>query len=109
MAKVEGLDKFRDQRLKEIISSAIYGNYDVIPEMLRELANGELDPENFKIALFSNTKLKIIEKIAEEMDIENPGSKEAWEEVTKKYSLEKIQELTDQLAEGEIKKAKHLK
>lgn len=51
-------------------------------------------------------KLKIVEKLAEQEGIENHSSKEAWNKITEKYSLEKLKSLADEIAEYEFNKIK---
>lgn len=100
---VEDIDRMGDLRIKGLIKLAMDRNADIVKQVYDNSEKENLE-ENFKSGIFSNLKLKIIESLAEEMGVANPSSKEAWDEVVEKYPIEKIQELTDELAEEELKK-----
>ncbi|MCX6765782.1 MAG: hypothetical protein NT136_02375 [Candidatus Moranbacteria bacterium] len=103
---VEDINRTGDLRLKKIMNSVVYDNYDAVTALFERVLEGSADKDQFTDAFFSNMKFKIIEKLAEQNGIENPSSKEAWNKVTEKCSLEKLKGLADEIAEYEFKKIK---
>lgn len=91
-----------DLRIKDIIKLIIARNKDVV-KLVYDNSEKENLEENFKLAVFSNMKGKIVESLAEEMGIDNLGSKEAWNKVIEKYPLDKLEELADEVIEKEFK------
>lgn len=99
---IENIDRMGDLRLEEIIYCAMNENRDLVNSLREEVEEGH-SRDNFKEALFSNLKVKIVEKLAGEMGMENPDSKDAWNQVMEEYPLEKLKELSEDVAEKELK------
>lgn len=99
---VGDIDRMGDLKIKGIIKLVIERNKD-IAKLAYDNSNKESLEEDFKLGIFSNMKPKIVESLAEEMGIDNPGSKEAWNEVIEKYPEDKLRELMDEIAKEELK------
>ena len=99
---LEDINQMGDLRIEDTIKSVIEKNQDIV-KLIYDYSDKENLEENFVAALFSNLKFKIVESLAVEMGIDNPKSKEAWQEVTKKYPLEELEKMIKEIARKEFK------
>ncbi len=103
---LEDINRMGDMKIKEIVNSVVYNlNYDVVTVMFERVFEG-MNEEEFKEMFFSNMKTKVVEELARQEGISEPSSKEAWNKIIEKYSLEKIKNFIDKVAEYEFRKFK---
>lgn len=100
---IKDIDRMGNLRIEGLIKLVMDRNADIV-KLVYDNSKKENLQEDFKLGIFSSLKLKIIDSLAEEMGVDNLSPEEVWEKVTEKYPMEKLQELSDKLAEEELKK-----
>lgn len=92
-----------DAKIKEIITSVVIGNRETVSALLERMTEGNHSLEQFKEVFFSNLKPKIIDELAGQMGMQAASIRDRWEKVTAVYPLDKLQSITDEIAEEKWK------
>lgn len=103
---IKDIDRMGDLRLKEMISSIVYDNYDAVTALFERVLEGSANENQFIESFFSIMKPKIVKKLAEQEGIADLSYKETCDKITEKYSLEKLKSLAGEIAEHEFRKIK---